>query len=415
MSLTTTQFTDLRSEPPYAVLDRLADWQRDLRADFPIITAHPSLTYLDSSATAQKPRPVLDAVLSYLVTTNANAGRGTYGWANSTTELVEAGRAAVHEFLGDRSTGSSSVVFLDGASSGLRKVAQDWLIGHLADGDEIIVPFADHQANALPWHEAQQMLADRGRHVTVHALPYEESGSGDYDIDAFTELLGPRTRFVAVTHVHHVYGNDMNVHRIRNACGPDTVICLDAAQSIGHQPVDVSTLDVDFVVFSGHKAMALPGIGAVWARNERGVPFEPAGWKGSPNTTGIVSLSAAFEWLRAAGLDNIHSWTTALGAVLTDGLSRLNSYEVLGCQSSLSLDSDIQRRQGIVTFRHRDISSNDLGFVLESRGFMVRADGHCQAHAGEDSASVRASVHVYNTRDEVDRLLEVLTELDGAV
>ncbi|MGB3370160.1 MAG: aminotransferase class V-fold PLP-dependent enzyme, partial [Rhodococcus sp. (in: high G+C Gram-positive bacteria)] len=115
MSLTTTQFTDLRSEPPYAVLDRLADWQRDLRADFPIITAHPSLTYLDSSATAQKPRPVLDAVLSYLVTTNANAGRGTYGWANSTTELVEAGRAAVHEFLGDRSTGSSSVVFLDGA------------------------------------------------------------------------------------------------------------------------------------------------------------------------------------------------------------------------------------------------------------------------------------------------------------
>lgn len=401
-------------ESPIATLDRLADWQHGLREQFPIITAHPALAYLDSSATAQKPRAVFDAVERYLLTSNANAGRGTYSWANTTTELVEAGRAAVHDFLRDDAAGTSSVTFVDGASNGLRKVAQEWLIGHLQDGDEIIVPFADHQANAQPWVEVQQMLAAQGRRVTVHPLPYESSGSGDYDIAAFTRLLGERTRFVAVTHVHHVYGNDMNVHRIRNACGPDTVICLDAAQSVGHGVVDVSTLDVDFVVFSGHKAMALPGIGAVWARNTRGEPFEPAGWTGSPNTTGIISLHAAFDWLRDADLHRIHSWTTALGAVLTDGLSQLDSYEVLGCQSSLALGSPVQRRQGIVTFRHQDISSNDLGFILESRGFMVRADGHCQAREGEDSASVRVSVHVYNSRDEIDRLVVALAELDGA-
>ncbi|OLT35487.1 cysteine desulfurase [Rhodococcus sp. CUA-806] len=414
MSVTIPHPVSTPIESPTATIDRLSKWQERLRTQFPIITAHPTQAYLDSSATAQKPRAVLDAVHGYLVTTNANAGRGTYSWANTTTELVEAGRAAVHAFLNDEDGDASTVTFVDGASSGLRKVAQDWLLHHLKDGDEMIVPFADHQANAQPWVEVADMLAARGRRVTVHPLPYEESGSGDYDIEALGGLLGPRTRFVAVTHVHHVYGNDMNVHRIRNACGPDTVICLDAAQSVGHTSVDVSTLDVDFVVFSGHKAMALPGIGAVWARNKRGMPFEPAGWKGSPNTAGIISLRTAFEWLNSAGLRDIHSWTTALGAVLTDGLSRLDSYEILGCQSSLTLDSHVQRRQGIVTFRHRAISSNDLGFILESQGFMVRADGHCQARAGEDSASVRASFHVYNTRDEVDGLLAALAGLDGA-
>ncbi|MFD4367290.1 aminotransferase class V-fold PLP-dependent enzyme [Rhodococcus sp. NPDC058521] len=413
MSIAITH-SPIPTESATETLARLTGWHSRMREQFPIITAHPDLAYLDSSATAQKPQAVLDAVGDYLVTSNANAGRGTYGWANATTDLVDAGRESVHEFLHDDRAHPSSVTFVDGASSGLRKVAQDWLIHNLDDGDEIIVPFADHQANALPWLEVQQMLAARGRTVTVHPLPYEESGSGDYDIDAFMRLLGPRTRFVAATHVHHVYGNDMNVHRIRNACGSDTVICLDAAQSVGHMDVDVSTLDVDFVVFSGHKAMALPGIGAVWARNARGAAFESAGWPGSPNTTGIVSLRAAFEWLNAAGLQKVHAWTSSLGAVLTDGLSRLDSYEVLGCQSSLTLDSQVQRRLGTVTFRHRDVSSNDLGFVLDSRGFMVRADGHCQARAGEDSASVRVSLHVYNTEDEVDRLLGVLTELDGA-
>jgi len=413
MSISIEHRTDSATESPSDTLDRLADWQRELRADFPILTAHPSLIYLDSSATAQKPYAVLDAVHDYLVSTNANAGRGTYGWANTTTEIVEAGRAAVHRFLGDARTGPSTVDFTDGASTGLRKVAQDWLIEYLRDGDEIIVPFADHQANALPWLEARDMAAARGRTVTVHPLPYEVSGSGDYDIEALMRLLTPRTKFVAVTHVHHVYGNDMNIARIRAACGEDVVICLDAAQSIGHMNVDVSTLDVDFVVFSGHKAMALPGVGAVWARNERGAPFESAGWKGSPNTTGIISLTAAFEYLGRAGLDDIHSWTTSLGAVLTDWLARSQSYDVLGCQSSLTLESQVQRRAGIVTFRHREIPSNDLGFILASQGFMVRADGHCQARAGENTTSVRASVHVYNTRDEIDSLVTALADLDG--
>ncbi|MET8573346.1 aminotransferase class V-fold PLP-dependent enzyme [Streptomyces sp. NPDC005012] len=405
------------THPPYDPERELKDlepWQRELREQFPIITGNPDLAYLDSAATAQKPQAVLDAVHAYLTTSNANAARGSYLWANRTTELVERAKDRVRSFLGDPEAGSgrprSGVRFTGGTSEGLRTVARDWLADRLADGDEILVPGADHRANHDPWLEVQRLLADRGVHVRVRELPYQ-AGSGDYDHRAFPGLVGPRTRFVAATHVHHVHGGDMNVHRIREAVGPDVPICLDAAQSVGHLPVSVERLDVDFVVFSGHKALALPGTGAVWSRDTRGPAFRPGGWQGTPNTAGIASLEAALCWLDAAGTDRIDRWTTALAARLTDELRHCPSYEILGCQASLAAGPAVQRRHGIVTFRHRDIPSDDLGFILDSHGFMVRADALCQAGQPEEQGSVRVSVHVYNTVEEIDRLLTVLVEL----
>ncbi|MGW0335323.1 aminotransferase class V-fold PLP-dependent enzyme [Streptomyces sp. NPDC003011] len=393
-------------------LKDLAPWQQEVRSQFPIITGHPELAYLDSAATAQKPQAVLDAVHSYLTTSNANAGRGTYPWANRTTELVERTRRRVREFLGDPAPERSGVHFVSGTTQGLRAVARDWLSSRLTDGDEILVPYADHEANLTPWLEAQRLLAERGIGIRVRGLPYQAE-SGDYDHRALPRIIGPRTRFVAVTHIHHVYGGDMNVHRLREAVGPDVPICLDAAQSIGHLPVSVAELDVDFVVFSGHKALALPGTGAVWARNSpaRGAEFRPGGWQGTPNTVGIASLEAALDWLDAAGTDRIARWTTALAARLTDGLRRLAPYEIRGCQASLAAGSAVQRRHGIVSFRHHDIPSDDLGFILFSQGFMVRADSLCQAGADETAASVRVSVHAYTTMEEIDRLLSVLASL----
>ncbi|MFJ4551161.1 aminotransferase class V-fold PLP-dependent enzyme [Streptomyces sp. NPDC088817] len=390
-------------------------WQRELREQFPILGAHPEPAYLDSAATSQKPRAVLDAVQTYLTTSNANAGRGTYPWANRTTQLVESTRERVKEFLRDPEPERSAVHFTGGTTEGLRTIARDWLAPYLSDGDEILVPFADHRANLDPWLETVRLLAERGIDVRVRALPYQEV-SGDYDHRALGELVGPRTRFVAATHVHHVYGGDMNVHRIRAAVGPRVPICLDAAQSVGHLPVhlDDPSLDVDFVVFSGHKAMALPGTGVVWARNTRGPSFQPGGWQGTPNTVGIVSLHAALDWLHEVGPDRIARWTTGLATRLTDRLRDLGPYEILGCPASLAAGSALpasQRRHGIVTFRHRDIPSDDLGFILYSHGFMVRADSLCQAGAEEGDGAVRVSLHVYNTTEEVDRLLAVLVSL----
>ncbi|MFG2556089.1 aminotransferase class V-fold PLP-dependent enzyme [Streptomyces sp. NPDC048581] len=393
-----------------SLIEELGEWQHTLRAQFPIITAHPELAYLDSAATAQKPQAVLDAVHTYLTTTNANAGRGTYPWANRTTTLVEQARDRVKGFLDDPAPERSAVHFTSGTTEGLRTIARDWLPGFLADGDEIVVPVADHEANIAPWLEAQRQLARQGVHIRVRPMPYQRS-SGDYDHLALAELAGGRTRFVAATHVHHVYGGDMNLHRIRRAVGPDAVICLDAAQSVGHLPVSVADLDVDFVVFSGHKAMALPGTGAVWARQARGREFTPGGWSGTPNTVGAASLATALDWLDSVGTDRIERWTVALAARLTDGLRRLDAYEILGCQSSLAADSSVQRRQSIVTFRHHAIDSSDLGFILFSHGFMIRSDQHCQGRAGERTGSVRVSLHVYNTVEEIDRLLDVLATL----
>ncbi|WP_239934097.1 MULTISPECIES: aminotransferase class V-fold PLP-dependent enzyme [unclassified Streptomyces] len=400
----------MESEPGREDTEELATWHTSLRAEFPIITRHTGMTYLDSAATAQKPQAVLDAVQEYLTTSNANAGRGTYPWANRTTALLHETRNRVKAFLDDPSPDTSGVHFTSGTTEGLRLVASDWLVHQLRDGDEIIVPAADHQANISPWHEAVELLARQGTRISVRSMPYQLS-SGDYDTDALAGLVSSRTRFVAATHVHHVYGGDMNVHRIRRTVGPDVTICLDAAQSIGHLPVSVQAMDVDFVAFSGHKALALPGSGAIWSRNARGAPFSPRGWSGTPNTVGVVSLNAALEWLERAGLERVEKWTVRLAARLTDGLRTLAPYEVLGCQQSLAADSPVQQRHGIVTFRHSAIDSVDLGFILFSHGFMVRTDGLCQGSAGERRSSVRVSLHVYNSPGEVDRLLDVLADL----
>ncbi|MDA0565253.1 aminotransferase class V-fold PLP-dependent enzyme [Streptomonospora sp. S1-112] len=389
----------------------LAEWQRPLRAQFPIIAGNPDLAYLDSAATAQKPEAVLEAVRAYLTTANANAARGAYPWANATTRMVERVRERVKAFLGDPDPATSAVHFTGGTTEGLRTVARDWLTAYLRDGDEIVVPPADHRANLDPWLEARDLLARQGVRVAVRELPYQAS-SGDYDFAALAAMAGPRTAFVAATHVHHVYGVDMNIDRLRRAVGPGPVICLDAAQSVGHLPVALDRLDVDFVAFSGHKALALPGTGAVWARQARGPAFHPGGWSGTPNTAGIAGLEAALDWLEAAGPDRIERWCTALAARLTDALRTLDAYEVLGCGLSLAADSPVQHRVGIVAFRHRAISSGDLGFVLFSRGFMVRTDSHCQAGAEESDGSVRVSVHVYNTVEEIDALVAVLAELN---
>ncbi|MEV6305647.1 aminotransferase class V-fold PLP-dependent enzyme [Actinoplanes sp. NPDC051861] len=375
------------------------DWQAGLRKQFPMIEGNPGVAYLDSAATSQKPQVVLDAVVDYLSSANANAARGTYPWANRTTARIESARDRVRRFLGDTSD-ASDVHFVSGTTEGLRAVARDWLAPQLQPGDEILVPLADHSANVVPWTEVG---------ADVRGIPYDAA----HDYDHRNLVAGPRTRLIAATHVHHVYGGDMNVQRLR-ALAPDVPICLDAAQSVGHIPIHLDDLDVDFLVFSGHKTMALPGVGVVWARNRRGPRFVPGGWIGSPNTSGIVSLTAALDWLDEAGVERVARWNQALGVRLTDGLSRMPAYEILGCQRSLTTGSSVQQRHGIVTFRHRSIGSNDLGFILAGDGLYVRADGLCQAGQSERTTSVRVSLHIYNTPDEIDRLLAALARLADA-
>ncbi|MFI1023327.1 aminotransferase class V-fold PLP-dependent enzyme [Streptomyces olivaceus] len=176
----------------------------------------------------------------------------------------------------------------------------------------------------------------------AHPLPCQEA-SGDYNHRALSSIVAPRTRFVAATHVHHVYGGDLNAHRLRAPVGPDVPIRLDAAQSIGHLPlrVDDPALDVDFVVFSGHKAFALPGTGAVRARNTRDPALRVGGWWGTPNIVGAVSLTAALDWLDTFGVDRVNTRVAALTTRLTDQLRHLPAYDVLGCPVSLASSTEL--------------------------------------------------------------------------
>ena len=386
-------------------LTDLADWHQRVRAQFPILIANPGIGYLDSAATAQKPQAVLDRVMSYLTTANANAGRGAYPWATTTTAAIEETKRSVRALLGDSGT-TSSVELVSGASEGLRRVA-DWLKPTLRDGDRIVVPFHDHVANLRPWLDLAADLAASGVRIDVAPLPVDPA-SGDYAHREFPAVFGPSTRLVAATGVHHVYGADLNVQRIRAAVGPGVPICLDAAQSVGHRPVLVDDLDVDFIVFSGHKMMALPGTGAVWAGNRRGPQFTLAGWPGTPNTVGAISLTAAAQWLADTGVTSIQRWCTALCALLTDGLARLPEVTVLGCQDSLAASSTVQRRESLVTFRHRRVRSDDLGFALTAAGLLTRYDTHCQAGRDSQDHAVRVSVHAYTSPEEIHRLLDIV-------
>ncbi|MCF2434717.1 aminotransferase class V-fold PLP-dependent enzyme [Streptomyces thinghirensis] len=221
---------------------------------------------------------------------------------------------------------------------------------------------------------------------------------------------------MAATHVHHVYGGDMNVHRIRAAVGPDVPICLDAAQSVGHLPVDLAdpALDVDFVVFSGAQGDGPAGFGSGLGAQRAGPAFRPAGWQGTPNTVGIVSLRAALDWLDLAGPDRIAGWTAGLTTRLTDRLRHLDPYEILGCPTSLAADSALPAPSaatapspsGTRTSRPTTSGSSSTataswcGPTASARPARARRTGRCGV-----------SPHIYNTVEEIDRLLTVLASL----
>ena len=377
-----------------------------LRNEFPILANNPNVAYLDSAATAQKPRAVLDAVNNYLTSQNANAGRGSYPWANATTHLIVDTKQRVKQFLGDASE-QSSVEFVSGTSEGLHRVALDWLAPSLRDGDEIIVPCNDHQANNQPWVDAVEVAKLRGVDVLLRPMPYDSTG--DYDFAALADMISPRTALVAATHIHHVFGSEMQIARLRKTVGDRVPICLDAAQSVGHLPISLDDLDVDFLVFSGHKAMAFPGIGAVWSRNRRTDAFRLSGWQGTPNTAGVVSLHAAMDWLDQAGLDRIETQVSRLTDLLVESLLDCEDVELVGCPLACNVGPhQLPKRTSLAAFRHARIDSGDLGFVMASNDVMVRSNNHCQAGTQDADGSVRVSLHVYSTESEVERALEII-------
>ncbi|HYI51521.1 MAG TPA: SufS family cysteine desulfurase [Microbacterium sp.] len=408
-----------------------------LRGDFPIlersVDGHP-LVYLDSAATSQKPRAVIDAEVAFLTNENAAVHRGAHTLAAEATELFEDARATVAGFVG---AAPEQLVWTSGATAGLNLVA--YAIGNatlgrgapasarfaLAPGDEIVVTEIEHHANLVPWQELASRTGAVLRHIPVH-------DDGQLDLDAAASVIGERTRVVAFPHVSNVLGIVNPVAELvalaREVCA---VTVLDACQSAPHLPLDLPELGVDLAVFSGHKMLGPYGIGGLYGRAdvlEALPPFLTGGSMitkvgldrteylpppqrfeaGTQPVSQAIGLAAAVRYLDAVGMDAVHAHERTLERRLRDGLRAIDGVRLLG-----DAPEGVER-VGLAAFDLDGVHAHDVGQFLDSRGIAVRVGHHCAAplHARFGlTASVRASTALYNTADEVDVFLDALARV----
>lgn len=392
----------------------------DVRALFPAL-AESDEVYLDSAATTQKPLPVIDTIRDYHASRTANTARGTYPWATVLTERIAAIRTRAAAFIGAEHP--DEVVFTGGATAALNAVALSWGLAELRDGDQILYSPRDHAANVYPWYQLRDIFARFG--CRIELVPYRVTDLGEADIADIADKLGPRTRLVTVSHLHHVFGGLTTLEELRDSMPPDVLVCFDCSQSGGHLPVNVTALGADFAVFAAHKMFGAPGTGILYCHRRvhgRLRPFLPGGnsavWPsgtgleagampglmegGTPNIPGILALGSALEVLKSFDMRAVAAHNRELTLRSVAGLREIPGVELLPGPGHTPCVTGY----GIVSFTLEGISAADLGFVLGEHGFLVRSGAHCIPGGGPDPESVRVSTQVYNTRDEIDRFTE---------
>ena len=385
----------------------------DLVADFPAIPS--GWAYLDTAATAQKPKPVIDAITRGYAESYATVHRGVYQRSADMTLAFEASRHRVARFINAPSP--DEIVFVRGATEAINLVAHSWGNG-LKPGDRILLSTLEHHSNIVPW----QLLRDRTG-IAIDVAPLTEDGR--IDLDAVEAMLTPRHKLVALAHVSNVLGSVLDARRAANlAHGVGAKLLLDGCQAVPRLAVDVQALGCDFYAFSGHKLYGPTGIGVLWARGEildamppwhgggamiDRVTFEkttyappPARFEaGTPHVVGVIGLHAAIDYLDAIGLDAIHAHEAALVKATRDALHSLNSVRVFGPEDSA----------GIVSFAIEGVHPHDIGTILDEERVAIRAGHHCAQplmdHLGIP-ATARASFGVYNGESDVTALVRGL-------
>jgi cysteine desulfurase/selenocysteine lyase len=392
-----------------------------LRADFPILRREihgKPLVYLDSAATTQKPRSVLDAMTAYYELHNANVHRGAHTLAAEATEDFEIARSKVARFIG---TSASQVAFSRGATTALNHIAYGWGLNHLNGGDKIVVTVAEHHANIVPW----QLVA----RYTGAELVYLELDS-DYLIDTsdVEAVMTDRVKIVAFSGMSNVTGAIGPIAALTDAAASvGAITVLDGAQLVPHSPVLVEELGVDFMAFSAHKMLGPTGVGALWGRPARLEEMEPtegggeminlverhsSTWApvphkfeaGTPPIAEAVGFAAAIDYLSAVGMETVAAHEHDLTAYALDRLSEVPDLTVYGPR-------DLTKRGGAISFSLADIHPHDLATILDQDGIAIRAGHHCarplMQYLGVP-ATARASFYLYNIPEEVDVLIESL-------
>ena len=387
------------------------------RKDFPLLAKFPALHYLDSAATSQKPRAVIDAMVSYYENDNANPHRGAYELSARATDRYHQARERIAKFVGV--SDSACLIFVRGTTEALNLVSWTWAKANLREGDEIVVTGMEHHANFVPW---QQVAIERKAVLKIARV----TDHGAIDMSDLRKLVTPKTKLIAFNHVSNALGTInpvADIVALAKSVGAITV--CDGAQAVPHLPVDFDALGVDFYAFSGHKMLGPMGAGALIGKRailEKMPPYQTGGdmiavvedqrstWNvlphkfeaGTPNVADAVGLAAACDYLDAIGMDRIRDHEVELIGYAMEKLGETQGVTLFGPESA-------QQRSGVVSFTLEGVHPHDIATILDQNGVCVRAGHHCAQplmRRMNVPATARASVYVYSTRDDIDALVK---------
>ena len=388
-----------------------------IRRDFPILDQQVNgkpLVYLDNAASSQRPRQVIDAISRYYEHDHANVHRGVHTLSQRATDAFEGARDTVHRFINART--SKEVIFTRGTTEAINLVAQSFIRPRIKTGDEILISHLEHHANIVPW---QLVCEQTGAALKVIPMTL----SGELDFAAFEQLIGPKTKLLALAHVSNALGTIVPVDKfISVAKRLGVPVLLDGAQAVPHSIVDVQRLDCDFYAFSGHKMCGPTGIGVLYGREallREMPPWQGGGdmiltvsfekttyndlpWKfeaGTPHIAGAIGLAAAIDYLHGIGMQRIAAYEHELLDYATKRLSVLKGVRVIGTAP---------QKAAVLSFELKGIHPHDIGTILDVEGVAIRTGHHCAMPVMgffKVPATARASFAFYNTRDEVDRLI----------
>lgn len=392
---------------------------KDVREQFPIlhqqVNGH-DLVYLDSAATSQKPRVVIDAMNEYYRSYNSNVHRGVHTLGTKATDAYEGAREKVRAFIGASSV--QEIIFTRGTTTALNTVAISYARANLKEGDEIVITHMEHHANIIPWQQAAKATG-----ATLKYIPLQEDGT--LSLEDVKQTITHQTKIVAVTHVSNVLGTINPIKEIAKiAHDHGAIIVVDGAQSTPHMQIDVQDLDCDFFAFSGHKMCGPTGIGVLYGKKDLLNNMEPAEfggemidfvdlydstwkelpWKfeaGTPIIAGAVGLGKAIDFLNDIGMEEVSRYEHQLATYALERFKELDGATVYGPQ----------HRAGLVTFNLDDVHPHDASTVLDTEGVAIRAGHHCAQPLMKwlgVSATARASFYLYNTEEEIDQLIAAL-------
>jgi cysteine desulfurase/selenocysteine lyase len=391
-----------------------------IRRQFPVLEREVKgrqLVYLDNAATTQKPQAVIDALINYYSGYNANIHRGIHTLAEEATAAFEGTRDAIREFINAESR--EQIVFTSGTTEGINLVAQTWGRQNIKEGDEIIISNMEHHSNIVPWY----MLAGEKK-ATLKIIPINEEG--ELEMEEFEKLLSEKTKFVSIVHVSNALGTINPVKEIiEKAHAVGAKVLVDGAQSTVHLDIDVQDMDCDFFVFSSHKLYGPTGIGALYGKRElleamppyqgggemiKEVSFNTITWNdlpykfeaGTPNIADTIAFKTAMEFTASIGKEKIRQHENALLAYATEQLEQIPGLQIIG---------RAKQKISVISFVIEGTHPQDLGILLDNKGIAVRTGNHCAQPLMERlciRGTTRASFAMYNTMEEVDRLIEGL-------